>query len=196
MNTEPVVELARCEHARIGDIIADGFADDPVNLWTFRSAALLRPVYTAMARGLYLPRGFGHRCGDVAGTLWLPPGVKKDYGLRATLTIAAHLLGRGGPGAARRGLLIDRLMLERKPKEPHYYLFAIAARPSHQGQGLGGRLMREALTRIDADGMPAYLENSKPGNIGFYQRHGFELLDEVRASAEAPPLFLMWRPAR
>ena len=149
-----------------------------------------------MARGLYLPRGFGHRCGDVAGTLWLPPGVNKHYGLRATLTIAAHLIGRGGPGAARRGLLIDRLMQQRKPQEPHYYLFAIAVRPAHQGQGLGGALMRQALARIDAEHQPAYLENSKASNIGFYQRHGFELIEELRAASDSPPLFLMWRPAR
>ena len=58
--------------------------------------------------------------------------------------------------------------------EPHWYLPLIAADPARQGQGLGTALMEAAIARIDADGLPAYLESSNPRNISLYERFGFE----------------------
>ncbi|WP_372748742.1 GNAT family N-acetyltransferase [Litorivivens sp.] len=184
------------EHRLAGDIIAAGFSDDPVNCWTFRNPAALRPVYTEMARALYLRVGFGHRCADKAASLWLPPGVHKHFGLRSTLTMARHILGKGGVRAARNALLIDQAMERKHPTSDHYYLFAIAARPEHQGKGYGGALMAKALERIDAQQQPAYLENSKPENTSFYRRFGFDIVEELRVADDAPPLLLMWRPAQ
>lgn len=187
--------VERGEHALIGSIIADGFANDPVNLWAFRNPQALPPVYTEMARALYLPHGFGHRCGDKAATLWLPPGQRKHFGLFSTLVMARHIVGKGGLQAVRNALRVDTAMAQKHPTEPHYYLFAIAARPQYQGKGLGGMLMRQALERIDREQQACYLENSKPENTGFYQRFGFEVVEELRVATDAPPLLLMWRPA-
>ncbi len=189
--------LRQADAALIGSIIAQGFADDPVNLWTFRDSAAMRPAFTAMARHLYLRRGFGHVTADgTAGSLWLPPGMNKTYGV-GNLSLAWHILKHGGVGALANSLRIDRFMSEnRQPLPPHYYLFAIAAVPSHQGKGLGGEVMRAALEQVDAARMPAYLENSKRENIGFYQHHGFKLLREATPAPGCPPLWLMWRPAR
>ncbi|MBB3047287.1 ribosomal protein S18 acetylase RimI-like enzyme [Litorivivens lipolytica] len=185
------------EHELIGDIIAEGFADDPVNLWSFRNPAVLRPLYTLMARDLYLTKGFGHVVdGGQAGSLWLAPGTKKHFGLLSTLTMAAHIAGKGGLTAVRNALRVDIEMSRKHPLEPHYYLFAIATRVDARGKGLGGQLMRATLERVDAERQAAYLENSKPENIGFYRHFGFEVVEELRAAPDAPPLFLMWRDAR
>ena len=191
-----IEDLKPGEHDLIGDIIAEGFADDPVNRWAFRNMSVLRPLYTLMARDLYLPQGFGHCIGNQAGTLWLPPGVNKHFGLLSTLTMARHIVGKGGLTAARNAVRVDSLMTKKHPSAPHYYLFAIAARPEYRGRGLGGQLMRAALERIDAEGQAAYLENSKRENIGFYRHFGFEIVEELRAASDAPPLFLMWRAPR
>ena len=45
---------------------------------------------------------------------------------------------------------------------------------------------------IDESGKPAYLESSNPRNISLYQRHGFEVLGEIRSGA-APMYKLSWR---
>lgn len=197
MAAQTIRPLERGEHSLIGRIIAKGFADDAVNLWAFAGESAMRPAFTAMARHLYLTRGFGHVTADgLAGTLWLPPGEKKGYGL-GNLSLGANILRHGGLCGLRNSLAIDAFMTQkRRQHPPHYYLFAIAVDPSLQGKGIGGALMRETLTRIDADGMPAYLENSKEQNISFYQNHGFEILEETVPVKGCPPMWLMWRKAR
>lgn len=196
MNDTDLVELAPNEWDVIGKIVADGFADDPINLWALNGTGAMRPMYTAVARHLYLPRGFGHRSTDnSAGTLWLPPGVDKHIGLLPTLTIAGAVLAHGGPRAVRRALGLDNRMKVRRPKTPHFYLFAIAVHPSKQGKGLGGRLLREGLRRADEAGMPAYLENSNEKNLGFYRAHGFRVVEELQPGKGCTPMWLMWREA-
>jgi hypothetical protein len=56
--------------------------------------------------------------------------------------------------------------------------------------------MRAGLERCDAEGMPAYLENSNTRNLPFYLRHGFEVMSETRLPFDGPPLWFMWREPR
>jgi ribosomal protein S18 acetylase RimI-like enzyme len=62
--------------------------------------------------------------------------------------------------------------------------------------GLGSTLLAACLERVDAVGMPAYLENSNPKNTRLYERHGFRTQWEASAASGAPPLQGMWREAR
>jgi ribosomal protein S18 acetylase RimI-like enzyme len=41
--------------------------------------------------------------------------------------------------------------------------------------------MKHATAMLDAAGMLGYLESSNPANISLYQRHGFEIIGEIRA---------------
>ncbi len=189
--------LGRQEHDLIGSIVARSFADDPVNLWAFNGTKAMRPAFTAMAKHCYLKRGFGHVTTDgLAGTLWLPPNDSKDYGVAGNLALASAILGNSGVTALRRGMALDGVLTKKHPKAPHYYLFAIAVDPSLQGKGIGSRLMEEALMGVDAARMPAFLENSKPRNTPFYERHGFRVTEETVPVPGCPPMWLMWRDAR
>ncbi|WP_262692223.1 GNAT family N-acetyltransferase [Kordiimonas aestuarii] len=192
-----VRKLHNHESDLIGRIIADGFADDAVNLWAFNGGGAMQPAFTTMAKHLFLPKGFGHCTEDgLAGTLWLPPGTTKTYGT-GNLSLVYSILRYGGLTGIRHSLAIDCFMTtNRKGRPPHYYLFAIAVTPRLQGKGIGGVLMREALREVDRSGLPAYLENSKRENIAFYQNHGFEVEREVTPAPGCPPMWLMWRPAR
>jgi ribosomal protein S18 acetylase RimI-like enzyme len=67
--------------------------------------------------------------------------------------------------------------------------------PARQGQKLGDKLMAHALARCDADRMPAYLESSNPRNLGFYQRHGFEILGKIQVGS-SPTIVPMLRKPR
>jgi ribosomal protein S18 acetylase RimI-like enzyme len=190
-------DLLLGEHDLIGDIIADSFADDPVNQWVFGGQEAMLPFYTRVAKKLYLPQGYGHVMEDGAGgALWLPPGIKKDISLLNSLDIAASIIRHAGFGSLLRGLATDSALAKHKPVEPHYYLFAIGARSGKQGKGIGGKLMQTGLERVDSDGMPAYLESSKEANVPFYRRFGFEVIEEIVPAKGCPPLWLMWREAR
>jgi ribosomal protein S18 acetylase RimI-like enzyme len=87
---------------------------------------------------------------------------------------------------------LDR-MEERDPS--HWYLFILGTEPAAQGQGLGSALLAQALARVDADGMPAYLESSSERNLVLYGRHGFEITSEV-AIPGGPRIWPMWREPR
>jgi ribosomal protein S18 acetylase RimI-like enzyme len=58
---------------------------------------------------------------------------------------------------------------------PHYYLFALGVKPSAQGKGVGGLLLKNMLERIDREKMSSYLETQKESNVGLYQKYGFEV---------------------
>ena len=78
------------------------------------------------------------------------------------------------------------------PEVPHWYLLGIGVDPHHQNEGLGSALMKHALPRCDADGVPAFLESANPRNVPFYQRHGFEVMQVVQVGT-SPTFTLMVR---
>jgi GNAT superfamily N-acetyltransferase len=82
------------------------------------------------------------------------------------------------------------------PKEPHWYLATLGTEPARQGQGIGSALLTSALTHVDEEGMPSYLESSKERNVPLYARYGFEVIDEYHGPGDAPTLWRMWREPR
>ena len=89
--------------------------------------------------------------------------------------------------------ILDQLE-EHHPAEPHYYLSLLGTHTDHRGSGLGMGLLRQNLDRIDAVGMPAYLESSNPANNGRYASAGFAPRDEI-VTASGHVVTTMWRPA-
>jgi predicted N-acetyltransferase YhbS len=79
------------------------------------------------------------------------------------------------------------------PKEPHWYLMLLGTDPAVRGAGFGQQLMRSRLDRCDAEGAPAYLENSNPANEAYYLRFGFEVTGEMQLPNGGPKMWPMWR---
>lgn len=170
------------------------FATDPLARFASPSAeTYLGPLLEFMT--LFGGDAFEHSSALIANdgqaaALWLPPGVEQD-------------------GEAMMALLPDMVPADRledmagvfegmesyHPNERHWYLPIIGADPAYLGQGLGGALMKHACSLIDEDRLPAYLESSNPRNISLYERHGFEVMGEIRSGA-APLVTPMYRAAR
>jgi hypothetical protein len=55
--------------------------------------------------------------------------------------------------------------------------------------------MDDALARIDAQHMPAYLESTNPVNLARYEALGFKGRGDF-SHAGCPPITRMWRDAR
>jgi GNAT superfamily N-acetyltransferase len=83
----------------------------------------------------------------------------------------------------------------RHPRNPHFYLAILGVEPTAQGRGLGSQLLGPMLDRCDREHVPAYLESSKAENVPFYERHGFQVTEEVDL-LWGPKMWLMWRPPR
>lgn len=50
----------------------------------------------------------------------------------------------------------------------------------YKGKGIGATLMKHGTRLLDENGYLGYLESSNPKNISLYERHGFEIMDEIR----------------
>jgi len=114
-------------------------------------------------------------------------------GLKHVLPIMLKLTGIS---RLSRGASMAAAMEHAHPDLPYFYLAFIAVAPSLQGAGRGSALLRQTLQRADAAGAHAYLENSNPRNLALYERAGFSVTQEIKARADAPPVYAMWRPAK
>lgn len=173
------------------DILARAFHDDPALNWISKDHGF-RQRFFELTLPVFLPQGLSYMTSDGKGVAsWLGPDTKLEWPFTpANIWKALNVGGLGG--LIRFG--ISGMKTEKcHPREPHYYLFAIGAVPESQGQGIGSALMSKMLRRCDEEQMPAYLENSKEANLAFYQGHGFQVLEQIRFTRKAPPMWLMWR---
>jgi ribosomal protein S18 acetylase RimI-like enzyme len=180
--------------------ISDAFEDDPFNRWFMRQDS----GYDAARMRMYLylasediPKHHVFIAGDGAAVAqWQPPGPSTlPMTWWQQLMLAPLIVRNTGLGRVGRLLRLIPFLEAHHPKEPHYYLFLLGVRQSAQGHGIGSTLLEACLARVDAAGMPAYLENSNPKNTRLYQRHGFEITNEAAPAPGAPVMQFMWRKA-
>jgi ribosomal protein S18 acetylase RimI-like enzyme len=79
------------------------------------------------------------------------------------------------------------------PTTPFWYLGVLGTHPDHAGQRWGHAVMAAGLRRAAADGLPAVLETSNPGNVKVYRRAGWQVVQEV--TAEPLTIWVMQQPA-
>jgi GNAT superfamily N-acetyltransferase len=104
----------------------------------------------------------------------------------------ARVFGRRLPLAARSLLRIQR----GHPARPaHWYLHYLGVVPARQGEGLGSRLLRPVLERLDGADEPAYLESSTDRNQALYERHAFSVTSRFNLPGGGPVIRRMWRAA-
>jgi ribosomal protein S18 acetylase RimI-like enzyme len=186
----------------ISRLLAEAFYDDPVMSWMLpddrtRLKALTR-AFAGLTRHHFLSRAgseVGSRDGTVgAATLWDPPGRRKGSRLEELLMMPTMLWAFRSRVPA--SVAVMELMEKHHPEDPHWYLMVIGSDPSVRGAGFGRSLMRSRLDRCDAEGVPAYLENSNPRNESYYLRFGFEVTGEIELPDGGPSMWPMWRNPR
>lgn len=159
--------------------IVAAFIADPVNRYVMPTPPLYLDLMAKMM-GYFGGAAFDHASawivGEYAGAaLWLPPGVHSDF------ESLGQLMAQRAPADRLRHIApAMEQMGEYHIKEPHWYLAVLGVDPHARGLGLGGALLTESLERVDQDHLPAYLESSNPRNIPLYERHGFEVIGEIR----------------
>jgi GNAT superfamily N-acetyltransferase len=127
--------------------------------------------------------------GELVGVaLWfpfvspIPPPL--DYEIR---------LKDASGSAFDRARELDAALEEHHPTYPHHYLAFLAVRPDRQNLGVGSALLARHHARIDAAGIPAYLEANDPRNRHLYIRNGYINQTVIRLP-DGPPIWPMLRP--
>jgi GNAT superfamily N-acetyltransferase len=179
--------------------LASAFYDDPVwGRWAFPQKAsrygrvyeLMRFWTAAAARYPWV------RMTDnaEAAAVWIPPG--KPEMTRAEEGRFASLIGElFGDRAGELRDLFEQFDEHHPQGPPHYYLSLWGTHRDHAGRGLGTALIQDNLARIDAEGMPAYLESSNPSNLQRYEALGFTRTGEL-GPVGGPVIATMWREPR
>lgn len=87
-------------------------------------------------------------------------------------------------GLTRIGTALDRekRIKQKQPPIPMCYLWFIGVEPKAQMQSTGSGLLQELLAYARSKGLAVYLETSTESNIGWYQKHDFEIYDELKLS--------------
>ena len=128
--------------------------------------------------------------------VWLPPGVPElteEQEREVDALMASTLTPERFADYQRLWTLFD----DAHPHEQeHMYLSLLATHPDHRGRGIGQRLLADTLARFDAEGLPAYLESTNPGNDHRYARAGFRPVGGFRSVIDQAAVTTMWRDAR
>lgn len=134
---------------------------------------------------------------DMAGVaIWLPP-ERRASSFLDSLRLVPALARLTGWRRLREVSAATELLEQRRHAQvhaPHWYLAALGVEPERQRQGIGGALLRLVLDRADADRTPAYLETATARNVLLYERHGFEVVEELILPRTDVRGWLMLRP--
>jgi GNAT superfamily N-acetyltransferase len=199
--TELTVRLARRDELDdLAVVLADAFHDDPVmrfivpggDRYPDRLRRLFRIELTAMLRR---DATWVVDDGDLLGVaVWAPPDQWKQRPIETIRGVVPALRVFGFTVRTAVGVL-NALEEAHPDQPPHWYLGSIGTAAAHQGRGVGSRLLHAVLDRCDTEGVPAYLESSKPENVPYYERFGFETRGELILPG-GPVVHPMWREPR
>jgi GNAT superfamily N-acetyltransferase len=176
--------------AEAGGVLARALHDDPLLAFVFgpRRERLVRILCHATVRDAQ-PFGHVHAARDDAGRIvgvaaWLPPGAFPLTRAREIAQLPDWVrVGASRPWIVPRALRATTALDGCHPAEPHWFLAMLGVDPRCQGRGVGSRLLPPMLDRVGH----AHLDTSKPANLPWYRRFGFEVDHELRVAKGAPP---------
>jgi ribosomal protein S18 acetylase RimI-like enzyme len=188
-------------YRQAAEVLARAFVDDPVTVAVYRNfnperrLRALRVDFTAellecVHRGRPLQMEEDGRV--VAAAVVYPPRTYPLPVLIQWLLLAKSIWGNGFydiVGWMRWLEEVDKY----RPSEPHYYLEYLGVEPDQQGKAVGSALVRSLTRIVDDTRVGCYLENANPRNNRFYQRLGFQIINEKEIIGV--PTWFMWRPA-
>lgn len=191
----PEITIAKPQdRARLVQTAVLAFVTDPMARWIGdRAAAFLEATgdfFDAFGGRAFEQNTVWSANDGQAIAMWLPPGTEPD-GERMVSVLQEFASAE----KLEEMMTVLGQMEQFHPHEEHWYLPIIGCDPMYLGQGLGGMLMKTALERVDAEGLPAYLESSNARNVSLYERHGFEVIGEIQHGS-SPTLLPMYRAAR
>ncbi|WP_106321517.1 GNAT family N-acetyltransferase [Actinoplanes italicus] len=173
MTDTPLITVAGPgDRQRIVDSLVAAFPGDPVLRFLFPDDY---PRQAAAFFGYLFDKRVGKgtvwTVDGVAAAIWEPPSGGDDPADGIDLPADAGARMKEYDDAVHAAL----------PEDPFWYLGVLGTRPEAAGRGWGKALMAAGLRRAAEDGLPAYLETSKPANVDFYRRAGWEVAAEFDA---------------
>lgn len=199
LDIQAITQVTRHQSAQL---LGRSFVDDPVTVAVYpglsstRRIAALTVDFEAEVK-LCMHRGcpfIATAEGKVLGaSLVYPPGGYPFRLIDQWYLLLSSIIGNGFFNIRAWMKWLDEVD-KHHPKTPHYYLEYLGVEPCHQGKGLGSALLQHLLNLADDQQAGCYLENANPRNTSFYQRFGFQVMEEQEIIGVST--WFMWRPAK
>ncbi|SCG38669.1 GNAT family N-acetyltransferase [Micromonospora coxensis] len=174
-------------------VLAEAFFAGPVADWLIPDHDDRRAVYQRYFE-LVLHHGLEHGHVDTtidlsAVAIWYPRpepprGTSPEHQVALEAATGVY---------APKFTLLEAMFEAFHPREPHHYLAYVAVSPEQQGRGVGAALLNSYHRRLDAVGMPAYLEASNMRNRRLYLRLGYRAGPPLILPTSGPTIWRMWR---
>jgi GNAT superfamily N-acetyltransferase len=176
--------------------LAEAFFLDPVWGWAFDDPTHRKAHHEAWFRLLVhsaLPSQWVWTTpGYEAASVWVPPGCPELN--EADEALLGPLLEESlGARAELVYEIFERFETAHPTTPDHYYLSLLGTHTEHRGAGIGMSLLADNLVRLDALGMPAYLESTNPANLRRYESAGFSVCGAFDLPDGGPTVTTMWR---
>jgi len=198
-SAETPEQATKADIPAVAQDLSDAFSADPHFDWFMRDDSRRKTARDALFRHMigvmaWPDARIDRPAPGGAAAVWMPfewlaPPKLIDEVRNAPAIIRATGFSRLGRMMAIRAAMDKAHPMER----PHAYLWFLGVTPELQGMGVGSRLLRAGTDRLDAEGLPAYLETGTTRNVALYRRHGFEVIHEAPPAPGAPNMWHMWR---
>lgn len=77
--------------------------------------------------------------------------------------------------------------------EPHLRCDFLGVEPKSQGGGLGRALLAAGAALADGAGLPIYLETFTSSNVAFYERNGYQIIEQFTIESSGDQVWAMRR---
>ena len=184
--------------AAIG-VLSRGMRDNPIHVAALgddpeRRERILTRLFASMWRNMDQRALCARRDGAVVGVCGrLGPGDCRPTPLQG-LRMAPSLVA-GGPRTLMRTTRWVAAWSKRDPDERHEHLGPVAVDRHLQGLGIGSALLAVHAEDLDLQKLTGWLETYKPGNVRFYERFGYEVVEQTDVLG-LPNWFMRRAPSR
>jgi ribosomal protein S18 acetylase RimI-like enzyme len=200
MQDTQAIRLEVTQRNRAAGVLARAFQHDPLYVRAIPDegmrAAVLSWLFDRVVHYCLL-YGIVHTTPALDGVVcWLPPGqTHLSFGRVVRSGLYATPVKMGWVAYRRFDTYMRYAdgLHSRHAHGPHWYLWAVGVDPPCQGREIGSRLLEPVLATASADGAACYLETGIERNVGFYDRHGFGVVEVGRAPGLGVPVWAMLR---
>ena len=180
----------------VAGTLVEAFYLDPVWSWAYSDPRHRKAQYFAWFQ-LLIGSAVEYQWvwmtpGYEAVSVWVPPGCP-ELNEADESQLGPMLVDLVGERAELLMEVFECFEAAHPRTRDHYYLSLLGTHTDHRGSGLGMTLLAANLARIDAVGMPAYLESTNPRNLQRYASVGFEVCGTFDLPDDGPTVTTMWR---